>query len=198
MNKKTTVEADPSGAASYLRAWKAQQEEAEQKEQQEHDLEIQRYRLSKDSPDWFPRTKQEVEKKLGRPSLWTNPSITGKGLDYELLAGVNIGSTHPVIDDVHVFEGIVTSMKTMDTDARLYHNYPHNVFDKGKEYVDDFEDFKGVHTKDGLVVPLDQIHSFHLEIGVRDTVSPEQRLELEKLQNYGSERGVRVVIAEVA
>lgn len=197
MNKETTVEADPNGAASYLRNWKAQQE-AEQKEQQEHDLEILRYRLSKDSPDWFPRTKQEVQKKLGRPSLWTNPSITGKGWDYELLAGVNIGSTHPVIDDVHAFEGIVTSMKTMDTDAHLYHNYPHNVFDKGKEYVDDFEDFKGVNTKDGFVLPLDQIRGFHLEIGVRDTISVEQREELLKVQEYGAERGIRVVIAEVA
>lgn len=197
MNNYTTVEADPQGAASYLRAWKEQQKEAEQKEQQEHDLEILRYRLSKDSPDWFPRTKQEVQKKLGRPSLWTNPSVVGKGFDYELLAGVNIGSTHPVIDDVHVFEGIVTSMKTIDTSAHIY-QFSDQTYRKGKEYVDDFEDFKGVNTKDGLVMPLDQIHSFHLEIGVRDTVSREQRLELVKLQEYGQEKGVRVIIAEVA
>lgn len=197
MNNYTTVEADPNGAASYLRVWKAHQKEAEQKEQQEHDLEVLRYRLSQDSPDWFPRTKQEVQKKLGRPSLWTNPSVVGKGFDYESLAGVNIGSTHEVIDDVHAYEGIVTSMKTIDTHARIY-QYPDEVYHRGKDCVDAFETFKGVKTKDGYKLPLDQIKGFHLELGVRDDITQQQREELTRVQEYGIEKGVRVVIAEVA
>lgn len=197
MNKETTVEADANGAASYLRNWKAQQKETEQKEQQEHDLEIQRYHLSKDSPDWFPRTKQEVQKKLGRPSLWTNPSTVGKGWDYELLVGVNIGKTHPVIDDVHAYEGIVTSMRTIDTHAHIY-QYPSEVYRRGKDCVDAFENLKGVKTKDGYELPLDQIRGFHLEIGVPDDILPWQREELERVQAYGEEKRVRVIIAEVA
>lgn len=121
--------------------------------------------------------REKLESKFG----WS-PKETQSLLQSLLLAmsivGVNIGGTHPVIDDVHVFEGIVTSIKTIDTSAHKY-QFSDETYRKGKEYVDDFEDFKGVHTKDGLV-------------------SPGQRLELEKLQDYGSERDVRVVIAEVA
>ncbi len=85
----------------------------------------------------------------------------------------------------------------MDTQAHTY-QYPNEVFRKGKEYVDDYDKFKGVHTVDGFELPLDQIRGFYLEIGVRDNITPLQREELMKVQAYGEERGVRIIIAEVA
>lgn len=194
MNNYTTVEADPRGAASFLRAWKARQQEERQKEEQR---ESRQYRPDRYEQDWFGRGTEEVQERLGRPSLWTNPSIVGKGWDYELLVGVNIGGNHSVIDDVHAYEGIVTSMKTMDTQAPIY-QYPNMVFDKGKEYVDAYDRFRGVDTVDGFRLPFDQIRGFYLEIGVRDNLLPGQREELEKVQAYGEEKGVRVIIAEVA
>lgn len=198
MNNYTTVEADPRGAASFLRAWKAKLKEEER--QKEEQREARQYRPDRYERDWFGRGTEEVQERLGRPSLWSNPSIVGKGFDYERLVGVNIGSNHPVIDDVHAYEGIVTSMKTLDTGARIYQN-PDMILEKGKDYVDAFASNKfkdGVKTKDGFEMPLDQIRGFYLEIGVRDNLVLEQREALEKVQAYGEEKGVRVIIAEVA
>lgn len=117
-----------------------------------------------------------------------------------MLVGVNIGSIHPVIDDVHVHDRIVTSMKTIDTHTKTY-QFPHEIYRKGKEYIDEFESDKfkdGVNTKDGYKLPRDQIRKFHLEIGVPDDLLPWQREELERSQAYGEEKGVRVIIVEVA
>lgn len=186
MNNYTTVEADPQGAASFLRALKQKAPEVTVYN-----------RAEQHTGNWFKRGTEEVQERLGRPSLWTNPSIVGKGFDYETLAGVNIGGNQPVIDDIYVDDRIVTSMKTIDTQARMY-QYPDEVYRRGKDCVNAFETFKGVKTKDGYELPLDQVKGFYLEIAVRDDLLPWQREELERLQAYGEEKGVRVVIAEVA
>lgn len=197
MNNYTTVEADPQGAASFLRAWKEQQKE--QQRQKEEQREARRYRPDLYERDWFGRGTEEVQERLGRPSLWTNPSVVGKGLDYEHLVGVNIGGNQPVIDDIHAHEGIVTSVKTMDTHAHMY-QYPDEIFRRCREYVNEFESdkFKDGVTKEGYELPRDQIRGFHLEIAIRDDLLPWQREELERSQAYGEEKGVRVIIAEVA
>jgi len=183
MNNRTTVEADPKGAVSFLRALK-QKTDAKFRPDQ--------YKL-----DWFTRSSQEVRERLGRDSLWDNPSPTGIGWDYERLVGANIGASHPVVDSVYAYEGVVTSMKTMDTHAITYEN-GENLYRVGKRYVDAFEKFTGVSTVDGFVLPLDQIRGFHLEIGVRTDMTVEQREGLRRVQGYGQEKNVRVIIAEVA
>jgi len=187
MNSHTTVEADPRGAVSFLRALKQQAEVHPE------------YHPDQYESDWFTRGTEEVQERLGRPSLWSNLSPVGRGLDYEHLIGVNIGGTHPVIDDVHVSEKIVTSVKSMDTHDISYQN-PDGILKKGKDYVDAFasDKFKkGVETKEGYKLPLDQIQGFHLEIAVRDNLLPIQKKALEELQKYGEKQGVRVIIVEV-
>lgn len=183
MSNLTTVEADPKGAASFLRALK-QNKEVEYKPRRD------------DEPDWFSRGTQEVQAKLGRGSLWDNPSPVGIGWDYERLAGVNIGSTHPVIDDVVVGENIVTSMKTMNTHAYDYQEAS-GITHRACGYVDDFKEFKGVNTSQ-LKIPLDQIRGMNLEIAVRPDLTPVQREAFRAAQQYGQEKGIRVIICEVA
>lgn len=179
----TTIEADPKGAASFLRALKQKDER--------------KFSPSGYERDWFSRNSEEVQERLGRSSLWDNPSPVGIGLDYQILAGVNIGGNHPVIDDVRAYDGIVTSMKTMDTHAFSYSDAI-GIFRRGREYVEAFERFSGVKTSDGFELPLDQIKGFHLEIAVRSDLTSEQKGALLELQEYGQQKGVRVVIAEVA
>jgi len=184
----TTIEADPKGALSFLRALK---------QHEEVHLE---YHPDQHESDWFTRGTEEVQERLERPSLWSNPSIVGKGWDYEILAGVNIGKRHPVIDDVYIDDKIVTSMKTMDTHDFTYKT-PDGIQRTGKRYVDAFasDKFKdGVNREDGYKLPRDQIKGFNLELAVRTDLLPEQREALEKLQEYGKEQGVRVIIVEVA
>lgn len=106
MHRYTTVEADPKGAASFLRALKQKNER--------------RFHPNEYQADWFTRTAQEVRDRLGRDSLWENKSPVGIGLDYERLVGANIGGNHPVVDDVRAYDGIVTSFKTMDTHSITY------------------------------------------------------------------------------
>lgn len=183
MSNFTTVEADPKGAASFLRALK-QNKETEYKPRQE------------DEPDWFTREEREVQVKLGRNSLWDNPSPVGIGWDYEVLAGVNIGKTHPVIDDVVVSENIVTSMKTMNTHAYDYQE-ARGIMHRACGYVDDFKEFKGVDTSE-IQIPLDQIRGMHLEIAVRTDLTPVQREAFRATRQYGQEKDIRVIICEVA
>lgn len=182
ISHSTTIEADPRGAASFLRSLKRKDQST--------------FHPDKYKADWFERTQSEVEEKLGRSSLWDNPSPVGIGFDYEILAGVNIGGTQRVIDDVNVTEGIVTSMKTMDTHSYTYQSGD-NIYSVGKRYVDAFKKFDGVNTKD-LTVPLNQIKGFHLEIAVRTDITQEQRTTLRNIQGYGQINGVRVIIAQVA
>lgn len=184
MGNCTTIEADPEGAVSFLRSLKDKGETEFHPNQQEE-------------ADWLTRTAQEVQEKLERSSLWDNPSPIGIGLDYERLVGVNIGGTHRVIDDVRAYDGIVTSMKTMDTHALSYKD-DKGILRTASGYVDAFEEFSGVKTSDGFELPLDQIKGFHLEIAVRTDMILEQREAFLKVQEYGQQKGVRVIIAEVA
>jgi hypothetical protein len=73
--------------------------------------------------------------------------------------GVNIGSNHPVIDDVSIHENIVTSMKTLDTDSFTYRS-DNGILNRGKDCVDAFESFNGVKTKEGLVIPREELKGF--------------------------------------
>jgi hypothetical protein len=183
MKNFTTVEADPKGAASFLRAIKANS--SQQIEPQYHE------------GDWFVRGPEEIQERLGRSSLWSNPSPVGIGFDYERLAGVNIGGNHPVIDDIRFNEGIVTSMKTIDTDAITY-KFRNGIFNRGRNCIDEFDSFERVKTADGLDIPRNELKGFHLEIAVRTTINDEQRDELLRVQAYGEEKGIKVIIAEVA
>jgi hypothetical protein len=185
MNNSTTVEADPKGALSYLRALK------------QNEVVHLEYHPDQYESDWFTRGTEEVQERLGRPSLWSNPSPVGVGRDYETLVNVNIGGNHQVIDDVSIREGVVTSMKTLDTDSFTYRT-TNRIFNRGRDCVDAFETFRGVERKDGLVIPREELKGFNLEIAVRDTVSDEQKLELRRVQEYGKLNGVRVIIVEVA
>jgi len=182
MSNYTTVEADPGGAASFLRALKHRDET--------------RFRPDQYETDWFTRPAGEVRESLGRDSLWDNSSPVGVGLDYERLVGVNIGGNHPVIDDVRAYEGIVTSMKVMDTHAFAYQNAKGIVY-RASRYVDAFAGFTGVKTVDGFKLPLDQIRGYHLEIAVRTDITQEQREAFANVQEYGRTKGIRVIIAEV-
>lgn len=134
---------------------------------------------------------------MGRNSLWDNPSPVGRGWDYEALAGVNIGKTHPVVDDVRAYDGIVTSMKSMDTHLYDYKD-SHGILRRANSFVDAFEGFTGVKTVDGFELPLDQIRGYHLEIAVRTDMTQEQRQAFKSVQEYGQTKGIRVIIAEVA
>lgn len=183
MSNRTTIEADPRGAVSFLRALK---------QTGEREFKPDEYKM-----DWFSRTSNEVQERLGRSSLWDNPSPVGIGLDYERLAGVNIGGSHPVIDDVRAYDKIVTSMKIMNTHAFTYQD-AQGITRTAKGYVDAFERFTGVKTVDGFELPKDQIRGYHLEIAVRTDLTQVQREAFMQVQQYGQEKGVRVIIAEVA
>ncbi|MCX6794139.1 MAG: hypothetical protein NTY06_03485 [Candidatus Gottesmanbacteria bacterium] len=183
MSVHTTIEADPKGAVSFLRSIK-------------HKDEI-RFRPDEYVADWFTRSAEEVHERLERDSLWDNPSPVGIGLDYERLVGVNIGGNHPVIDDVRAYDRIVTSMKVIDTHAITY-EHANAIMYRAIKYIDAFEEFMGVKTVDGFELPKDQIKGYHLEIAVRTDLTQEQREAFLKVQQYGQEKGVRVIIAEVA
>lgn len=152
--------------------------------------------------NWIQRGQAEVQNFLDRPSLWSNPSPVGRGWDYEALVGVNIGGTHPVIDDYYFSGGIATSMKTLDTNASSYYEDPKRILYVGKDYVDSFfsERFmkQGVQMHDGRHIPYNEVRGFNLEIAVPSSGLAFGRMDqLRQIQEYGDSKNVTVVIAEV-
>jgi hypothetical protein len=152
--------------------------------------------------NWFPVYSDEVHEHLGRGSLWSNPSI-GKGKEFEIIRGANLvinNPDHPVADDIRAYEGIATSMKTIDLYTPTYQNDPRNIYYVGVRYVDDFfsDKFKdGINTIEGYRLPREQIQGFHLEIAVPFGATRAQKEQIYRLQEYGWEKGVQVYIAEV-
>lgn len=102
-----------------------------------------------------------------------------------------------IIDDYRADAGIVTSMKTIDTDAIAY-RIRDGIYTRVREYVDKFDLLVEVKSRDGTVFMRSEMKGFHLEIAVKNTLSLEQKEQLIRAQQYGLSKGVRVVVAQVA
>lgn len=148
--------------------------------------------------NWFTIPSQEVQEYIGRKSLWSNPSVTRRGIDYENLRKVNLGANYPVVDDIRVYDKVATSMKTINLTDKTYQN-PTNIKSLGIRYVDMFDRFPGVTYPDGYHIPREAFEHYHLEIGIpAGKRSDGQRDALFDIQEYGQQKGVRVIIVEVA
>jgi len=167
MHKLTTVEADPEGAASFLRALKAQ----EKKESVDEDA------------DWFHISSDEVQEKLGKGTIWDEPPIH-RGRAYEVLRRANIGGNYPIIDDVNSEAHTATSMKTLDLTTGPYQ-------DLGliESSVRGYMDHLGEYSSD-----VDRYLEIGIPAG---KANPGQRNKLRELQEVAGEQGIRLVIGEV-
>lgn len=192
MVRFTTVEADPQGAASFLRAWKKQQEEQRQKEEGE------------ERSHWIQISRDEVRNAVAKDSIWGQPQKP-QGEDFENVRTVNLGKNCPHIDDIVLDAMTVTQHKSMELTLPSYQNtrtmqsrvegYIDHLDERTKERWswydkknDKFYDFeRGVNFQDR-----------YLELGIPAGRATQAQVDkLLELQEYAQTRDVTLVIVEV-
>lgn len=191
-NEGVTVRPSPEAAAEFVRKLK-EKKLAEQKSGVVYEA----GQGHGDTPNWFQVSRDEIQAKLGKDTIWDEPPVT-RGRSYEQLRAVNLGGNYKIVDDIHVYEKVATSMKTINTTDSTYWENPSAIESVGKGYVDKFEDFSGVTYPDGFHIAREEFEHFHLEIAVPyGKLSAGQLDALHRVQEYGREKDILVIIAEV-
>ena len=190
LGKVTTVEADPEGAASFLRVLKALEQEniPDQKEN-----------------NWINITKYEVRLALNRDSLWSEKDINSRGHDYEKIRLANLGSNCPVIDDIVVAAMTVTQMKTLDLTANMYQNIRATELQVSK-YIDELDEstrrpWEWTDRKSRRSYKFERGVNFqdrYLEVAIPVEKSTKtQKEKLIELQEYATQKDITLVIVEI-
>ncbi len=136
----------------------------------------------------------DVSKATGKPSIWGN-NIIQRGWDYEDLKDANIAGNYPVIDDFR--DGIATSYKTIDLEAKTYSQTTKGLRNKIKSYVDKLDEFDGA-SYGGHHVEGSEITEKVLSIGIPEgKITDAQREAIQEAYEYAQEKGVTLIIEEV-
>lgn len=186
MGNFTTVEADPQGAAAYLRALK-QKSDVAYKHKEE---------AIPERPGWFRTSRDEVEEKLGRVTIWDmGPSPRGKV--YEILRDAYPASNLMHVDDIRWEARTVTGMKSIELRDPTYQD-TRGLDRRVRECIDELEGYpggiwKGERFQRGL-----NFDDVYLEIGIPAGKATQAQVEkLLEMQDYAQTKGVTLVINEV-
>lgn len=134
-----------------------------------------------ESSNWFSIGRNEVQKKLGRGTIWDKPPVA-RGRSYERLRGASIGGNYPIVDDINDYAA--TSMKTLDLTTGPYQD-PNVLGSTVRGYIDSLSGFSGPQHK-------------YLELGIpAGRATPSHVDTLCELQNYAGGRGITLAIGEV-
>lgn len=187
----TTVQADPDAAARFLRRAKEKQN-AELRSGVVYEAKEQ----TEERPHWFHTSREEVQEKLGRESLWSaGPSPRGK--DYEKLRGAHPASTLRHVDDLKFEEGSVTGMKSIELRDTTYQDIG-GLDRRVKECIDELEGYPGGQWENRYFYRGIHFDDVYLEIGIPEgQATPSQVEKLLEMQEYAQTKGVTLVINEV-
>lgn len=192
MGNFTTVEADPKGAAALLRALK----EKKKAKQRGGTVYEHREEAQSEQSGWFRTSRDEVEEKLGRATIWDlGPSPRGKL--YELLRDAYPASNLKHVDDIKYEARTVTGMKTIELRAPTYQDVD-GLDRRVRECVDELEGYKGGRWKGRDFIRGEDFDDVYLEIGI--PAGKATRVQTEKLlelHDYAESKGVTLVINEV-
>lgn len=191
--RKTTVEADPDSAASFLRALKRKSVvyEREEKPQQERS-------------GWFQVSRDDVRSAVAKDTIWGQP-IEPQGKDFETVRNVNLGSNCPHIDDIVVDAMTVTQHKSMDltlpsyldagTMGSVVTKYIDHLDERTKGYWSWYDRKREIphHFKRGV-----DFQDRYLELGIPAGLATQEQIDkLIELQEYAQTRDVTFVIVEI-
>jgi len=154
--------------------------------------------------------KEDVQRHLGRNSLWTTDKgqliepkgSKGRGVDYERLKNANIGGTFEAIDDFDAKTGTATSLKSLDLNAPTYKDNPSPSKSLINSYIDDLADFPGSASnqrgKRVEIMPED-IKNRNLSLAVPMGALTDDNCQiLLECKKYAMTRNVNLLIDEVA
>ncbi|MDO8571944.1 MAG: hypothetical protein Q7R79_04665 [bacterium] len=193
MSNFTTVEADPEGAAAYLRALKQKSVVDERREE-----------AQTERPNWIQVSHDEVRNAAAKDSIWHQP-MKPQGLDFEKVRNVNLGSNCPHIDDIVVDAGTVTQHKSMELTLPSYQNI-RTMQSAVERYIDHLDErTKGVwywtDRDKGIEYRFERGANFqdrYLELGIPAGQATQAQVDkLLELQEYAQSKDVTMVIVEV-
>ena len=142
----------------------------------------------------------EVAAITGQASIW-GAGPTQRGRLYEDVKGANIGGNFPTIDDFDEDTGVATSYKTIDLTAESYQS-PSALTGRLHDCIDPLSEFEGkTWHLDGEAIEVegDSVEEKILAIGVPPGVcTKEQAQALTEAKEYASQKGVKLIIEEVA
>ena len=142
-----------------------------------------------------------------------NPTLGkgGCGIAYENyletlkeFAGTRLPANFKTFDFWRQEDGIATSVKTLNTNAKTYTSNPSKIYSKIKGYVDKTLKFDGYQRKimvndkpDILKVSSDDIKVRNVYIGIPGNTSMSQIQEVMKAVEYGKANNVNVIIRKI-
>jgi hypothetical protein len=128
-----------------------------------------------------------------RLGVWAEDWST-RGLEIEKQLGGNLPRSFPTIDKFE--SGVATSIKSVDLAAPTYQNSA-SLASKLRGYVDSVADFKGA-SWDGTAIRARDVSQRVLQVAIQPGVeSSAQRAVFERLEQYATSKGVKLVISEV-
>ncbi|GAM97082.1 hypothetical protein U91I_00704 [alpha proteobacterium U9-1i] len=138
--------------------------------------------------------------RVGRRSLWAEPSIERRGIAWEAYDAERTGferlpPSFPTIDQIHRESGTVISNKTLDLALRSYSRQDRNgVYNRLAAYVDRLAAFREGRGS-GVRVSGNEVAYRALHVLVpADEVLPGQALQLAAAEQYAIQRGVNLRI----
>ena len=192
MGNFTTVEADPRGAAALLRALK----EKKKAKQRGGTVYEHREDAQSERPGWFQTSRDEVEEKLGRETIWDlGPSPRGKV--YELLRNAYPANNLKYVDDIKLEARTVTGMKTIELRAPTYQDVD-GLDRRVRECIDELSGYQGGRWKGKRFDRGKDFDDVCLEIGIPTDVATQAQIEkLLEMQDYAQTKDVTFAINEV-
>ena len=118
-----------------------------------------------------------------------NPFDRGKSLEATLKGW---GNNFPVIDKFDKTSRTITSIKSLDLNAKSYQS-GNAVFNRVKGYIDKLVDFKGGRLGDKDIKNVD-FDNRVLELAIPERATDSQLEQLRRLQEYAQEQNIQLTI----
>ena len=131
-----------------------------------------------------------VDEVVDAKGAWNlNPFDRGKSLEATLKGW---GTNFPVIDMYDDATKTITSMKSLDLNAKSYQS-GNAVFNRVKGYIDKLVDFKGGRLGDKDIKNVD-FDNRVLELAIPERATDSQLEQLRRLQEYAQEQNIQLTI----
>lgn len=191
MNNYTTVEADPRGAAAFLRALKEKE-----RVKQSGTVYERREEAQSDRPDWFQTSRDEVVEKLGRETIW-DMGPSQRGIAYEQLREAYPASNLHHIDDIKLEARTVTGMKSVELRDKTYQDVE-GLDRRVRGCIDELSGYPGGRWKEQPFYRGIHFDDVYLEIGIPAGKATQAQIEkLIEMQDYAQTKDVTLIINEV-
>lgn len=193
MVRFTTVEADPEGAASFLRALRQKSVVNERREEPQTER-----------PNWIQVSHDEVRNTVAKDSIWHQP-MKPQGEDFENVRTVNLGKNCPHIDDIVLDAMTVTQHKSMELTLPSYQNTG-TMQSRVEGYIDHLDErtkerwswYDKKHDKHYEFERGKHFQDRYLELGIPSGKATQEQIDkLIELQEYAQTKDVTLVIVEV-